>query len=299
MNRSKIIMAMILIFAMGICPVVQVKADAAEKPYLSLGADLSADQKSVVLSLLGVSADDLSSYEVVEVTNEEEHEYLGDYLAASVIGSKALSSVRIEKLEEGSGIGVETKNITYCTSGMYTNALTTAGVVDAQVTVAGPFEISGTAALVGVMKAYSDMTGEDLLEKNTDVATNELVLTGELAEALGADKATQLVAMVKEKVLAGGDTSDEGIKKMISESSKQLDVDLSGKQGEEISGLMKKIKDLDLDVDKIKQQAGDVYDGMKALDEKVEVAQSAFQKLVNFFERVAEKIVSWITNIFG
>ena len=37
---------------------------------------------------------------------------------------------------------------------MYENALTTAGVTDATVTVAGPFNITGTAALVGAMNAY-------------------------------------------------------------------------------------------------------------------------------------------------
>ena len=157
-----------------------VSADAVEeKPYLSLGADLSTDQKSKVLELLDVDEKALDQYNIVTVTNADEHKYLDDYLDSSVIGTKALSSVLVEKRDKGEGIDVTTKNITYCTAGMYENALTTAGVTDATVTVAGPFNITGTAALVGAMNAYEDMTGEDISSESKDAATNELVVTSE------------------------------------------------------------------------------------------------------------------------
>ena len=157
-----------------------VSADAVEeKPYLSLGADLSTDQKSKVLELLDVDEKALDQYNIVTVTNADEHKYLDDYLDSSVIGTKALSSVLVEKRDKGEGIDVTTKNITYCTAGMYENALTTAGVTDATVTVAGPFNITGTAALVGAMNAYEDMTGEDISSESKDAATNELVVTSD------------------------------------------------------------------------------------------------------------------------
>ena len=149
------------LIALGLCilmalPYANVKADSTQK-YLSLGASLSASEQKKVLDLLGV--DDMSDYQVIKVTNKEEHEYLDGYLSNSVIGSRALSSVTVEQTGEGSGVNVSTENITYCTSGMYRNALVTAGIENAEVKVAGPFKISGTAALVGVMKAYEEMTG--------------------------------------------------------------------------------------------------------------------------------------------
>ena len=67
---------------------------------------------------------------------------------------------------------------------MYENALTTAGVTDANVTVAGPFNITGTAALVGAMNAYEDMTGENISSESKVVFTNELVDTSKLADLL-------------------------------------------------------------------------------------------------------------------
>ena len=128
---------------------------SGDKPYLSLGADLTSSEKQTVYQLLGVDSDDLDKYGISTVTNQEEHKYLDSYVSSSAIGTRALSSVLIEKGEKGSGIQVETKNITYCTEGMYQNALATAGAKDIKVTVAGPTQISGTAALVGAIKALA------------------------------------------------------------------------------------------------------------------------------------------------
>ena len=223
-----------------------VSADAVEeKPYLSLGADLSASQKSKVLELLGVKENELDQYKVVKVTNKDEHKYLDDYLDSSVIGTHALSSVLIEKRDKGEGIDVTTKNITYCTAGMYENALTTAGVTDANVTVAGPFNITGTAALVGAMNAYEDMTGENISSESKDAATNELVVTSKLADQLNdSEKAEQFLALIDQR--------------------------------EQIAELMQKINKLDLNVNDLKEQASKIYDKLSEMDID---AQGIFAKI--------------------
>ena len=234
-----------------------VSADAVEeKPYLSLGADLSTDQKSKVLELLDVDEKALDQYNIVTVTNADEHKYLDDYLDSSVIGTKALSSVLVEKRDKGEGIDVTTKNITYCTAGMYENALTTAGVTDATVTVAGPFNITGTAALVGAMNAYEDMTGEDISSESKDAATNELVVTSELAGQLNdSDKAEQFLALIKEKVLSDDAKSESDINDIIDECSKDLDITVTDDQKAQIAELMQKINKLDLNVNDLKEGA--------------------------------------------
>lgn len=302
MNRWKKVLVGIAALGMVLMPVSVSKADAVagdEKPYISLGADLTKEQKNTVLSLLDVTEEELADYEVIQVTNEDEHDYLDEYLSDSVIGTKALSSVRIEKAEEGKGISVVTKNITYCTSGMYTNALITAGITDAEVTVAGPFNLSGTAALVGAMKAYSTMTGEDLKKENADAATNELVLTGELGQELGAEKAEELVALVKQRVLDGDVETVEEVKGIIQESAGELDVKLTAEQEQKLAELLEKIKNLDLDVDKLKQQAEDVYNRLKDLDIDLDQAKGIFGKIIQFFTEIAEKIANWFAGLFG
>ena len=125
---------------------VEIKKD--DKPYLALGADLSDDQRNTVLSLMGIDPANLANYDVTYVTNAQEHQYLDSYVDASKIGSKSWSSVVIVKRKKGNGLNISTNNITYCTVGMYKNALTTAGITDADIIVAGPKPISGTAALV-------------------------------------------------------------------------------------------------------------------------------------------------------
>ena len=240
-----------------------VSADAVEeKPYLSLGADLSTDQKSKVLELLDVDEKALDQYNIVTVTNADEHKYLDDYLDSSVIGTKALSSVLVEKRDKGEGIDVTTKNITYCTAGMYENALTTAGVTDATVTVAGPFNITGTAALVGAMNAYEDISSE-----SKDAATNELVVTSELAGQLNdSDKAEQFLALIKEKVLSDDAKSESDINDIIDECSKDLDITVTDDQKAQIAELMQKINKLDLNVNDLKEQASKIYDKLSDMD---------------------------------
>lgn len=255
-----------------------VSADAVEeKPYLSLGADLSASQKSKVLELLGVKENELDQYKVVKVTNKDEHKYLDDYLDSSVIGTHALSSVLIEKRDKGEGIDVTTKNITYCTAGMYENALTTAGVTDAKVTVAGPFNITGTAALVGAMNAYEDMTGENISSESKDAATNELVVTSKLADQLNdSEKAEQFLALIKEKVLSDDAKTKEDINTIIDECSKDFDVNITDDQREQIAELMQKINKLDLNVNDLKEQASKIYDKLSEMDID---AQGIFAKI--------------------
>lgn len=272
---------------------LSVSADGVtEKTYLSLGADLKESEKAIVLDLLDVEEENLGEYTIGEVTNAEEHEYLDDYLSASVIGSRALSSVLVEIEDEGEGIDVETSNITYCTSGMYRNALATAGVENASIKVAGPFNITGTAALVGVMKAYEKMTGEAISEESKDAATNELVTTGELAENIGdSDDAEALIALIKEKVVEGNLKSEEDIMNAVEEAADQLEIKLSEEDRQLILELMEKIKNLDIDMDQLKEQAKAVYD--KLVDMGIDVKSKSFwQSVKDVLNKVMDKIIN-------
>lgn len=293
------IIAVLLALSIGALPVIPARADSVElKPFLSLGADLTAEQRKTVLSLLDVQEGELSDYEVIKVTNQDEHEYLDDYLSASVIGTKALSSVRVEKVGDQSGIRVETKNITYCTSGMYTNALTTAGIADAEVVVAGPFEISGTAALVGVMKAYEKMTGETVSKEKADAATDELVVTSNLASEIGSEKAEQLMALAKQRIADGDFDSSEELQAVIDKAADELDVTLTQEQNEALLRVFDKINGLDLDVDKLKQQAEQVYNKLQQLGLSAEKASGILSKITQFFRDLAEKVASFFENLF-
>lgn len=262
-----------------------------DKPYLALGANLTAEQQAVVLGLLGINPAELAEYDVIYVTNEEEHQYLGNYVDASKIGTRSLSSVLVVKRDQGHGINITTKNISYCTIGMYKNALITAGITDADIIVAAPTPISGTAALVGAMKAYSDMTGEAVTEQSMDTALNELVLTGELAKEVGdSEKAEELVAYLKQEVISRDLSSEGEIKRAIGEACDEFDLSLSEEQTQRLAGLMQKIGGLDLDLDSIRNQAEELYDRLSDID-----AEGWLDKIGGFFR----SIVDFIKGLFS
>lgn len=257
-------------------------------PYISLGADLNQEERATVLRLLGVTEDDLKNYTVTTVTNADEHAYLDSYLSSSIIGSRALSSVLVEGKEAGNGINVTTSNITYCTPGMYENALATAGVENADIKVAGPFNISGTAALVGAIKAYETMTGEEVSEENADTATNELVVTGQVAENVGdQEKAEQLIGAVKGEVVEGNATTTEEIGDVVDQAAQEMEVSLSEEDRQAIIDLMKKIDGLNLNIDSLKEQASNLYDQIAGLDLNLDINQEQvkgfFEKILDFF----------------
>lgn len=288
----------ILSLGMILSPAARVSADAVVEDedttfdrYIAFGQDLKPSEKQKVLDGFGISEADLSNYKTIEITNQEEHDYLGEYIASNVIGSRALSSVMVVKTEDGSGIQVSTRNISYCTSGMYCNALVTAGLKDAKVTVVGPFNISGTSALVGAMKAYSVMTGQDISQSTMDAATNELVTTAEVAESVGdKEKVEQLVAAVKQKVFEEQLSSAADIRDAVETSARALDINLSEEDIENITDMMKKVSQVDVDVDAIKEQASEIYNKLKD-------AGIDFDKVDT--EGLADKVGSFFANIFN
>jgi uncharacterized protein YpuA (DUF1002 family) len=143
------------------------------------------------------------------ITNADERKYLEGYVDESLIGTKSISCVYIEVTDEGSGLDVTTNNITWCAPEMYVNALATAGITDAKVIVAAPFDVSGTAALTGVYKAYEDITGQKLDENAKLVGTQELGVTADLANEIGSYDSTSIVNELKGILSETKDMSDD------------------------------------------------------------------------------------------
>lgn len=256
------------------------------KPYLALGADLKEDQLQVVLDKMGIAKEDLEDYDVVYITNEEEHEYLDGYIDSSVIGTNALSCVMVKETDAGSGLRLTTVNINYCTINMYRNALITAGVENADILVVGPFPLSGTAALIGAMKAYEEMSGETLDEEAQQIALAELVVTGDVVSTgeneEEADKLQEVIDYIKAEVIAGDITDLEEIKDIIANAELQFNISLTDEQKQQIADLMQKIADLDIDPTKLLEQAGDLYDkyGETVLAEAKEILDGIFTEEV-------------------
>ena len=276
----------------------------ASKSIIALGADLSAEQRATVLSLMDVTEADLANYQVVTITNDMEHQYLDAYMDASVIGSKSLSSVKITPAESGHGVLVTTKNINYCTTGMYRNALLTAGVSDADILVVGPTEISGTAALIGAIKGYEAMSGESVSDTTLDTAMNELITTGEIAmQDADSQDIEELIAFVKAKVAAGGLDSDDQIRSAIEEGEDKFGVTLTEDEINQIIAIMQKIDQLGLDPNVLVSQAEDLYskfgkDFLKNLDTDAIAKEVAKSAASGFFAKIGDAIKGFFAGLF-
>lgn len=178
---------------------------------LTLGADLSEEQKGQILQFFGI---EISSVTVITITNQDEKEKLGNLISAEKIGSRTFSCALVNPTNAG-GIQVKTANLNYVTSNMIASQLSTSGVYNCEVLTAAPFEVSGTGALTGVMMAYEEASGIKLEEGKKELANIELVTTGSIAETIGQDQATLVVNDIKINIVRDQITGQEEVYEVV------------------------------------------------------------------------------------
>lgn len=250
-----------------------------------IGADLTEDQITAVYNAFGIRRGDAIE---LRVTNGEERQWLQGYVDESLIGTRSISCVYVELLPEGSGMDVTTSNITWCTGEMYISALATAGITDARIIVAAPFEVSGTAALTGVYKAYEDMTGKKLDDLAKLVSTQELTITGELANEIGGMDSTSIVNDLKLMLDETQKMTDDEIRAEIVEIAGRYNVSLTNTQIQQLIDLCRSLEGLD--ADSLKARVEEVQGTLQKVSD-------AKTKVVGFVETV-KKVVTSVSSFF-
>ena len=250
-----------------------------------IGADLSDEQVEAVYGMFGIRRGDAIE---LKMTNAEERTYLEGYVDNSLIGTRSISCVYVELLPAGSGMSVTTSNINWCTGEMYISALATAGITDANIVVAAPFEVSGTAALSGVYKAYEDMTGKKLDDLAKLVSTQELTVTGELAAQIGAMDSTAIVNELKLMLDVTQTMSDDEIRAEIREIASRYNVNLTNTQVEQLLSLCRSLEGLD--AESLKARVQDVQNTLQKVSD-------AKTKVVGFVQGV-KKVVDSVSGFF-
>ena len=203
---------------------------------------------------------------------------------------------------------VTTKNINYCTTGMYRNALLTAGIQDTEVIVAAPAQISGTAALIGAVKAYEKMENTAISDVSLSNALSELITTGQLAEAaknVSNEEIEQLIAYIKEKVAGGELKTEEDIRAVIKEGEERFGVVLAEEEIQRIIDLMNKLESMGLNSDYLISQAEKLYDKYGAdivnhADEAISeaVSDAVADAAKGFFQDMKDSIKSFWNGLF-
>jgi uncharacterized protein YpuA (DUF1002 family) len=263
-------------------------ADMAEGDMIiTLGENLTETQKNMLLSEMNAPKD----AQIITVSNQEEHQYLGKYVANSLIGTKAISSSATTIAPSGSGITVKTKNITWVTNEMYVNALITAGVKDANIYIAAPIPVSGTAALTGIIKAYEISADKTIPEAVKQAANQEMVETAKLGDSIGDKNAAALIAKVKEEIAKNKPKSDAELRKIIEDAAKDLNVKLTDDQMQRLMDFFNKLKDLNINWNQVSDQLH------KAKDQISKFIQS--DEGQSFLEKVKEFLIKLIDAIKG
>ena len=256
---------------------------------VTLGKNLTAEQRAAMLEEMGVN----ESADIVEVTNEEEHQYLGSYISSRLIGTKALSSSKITLGEKNSGLIVKTNNINWVSEEMYINALATAGVKDAEIYVTAPFQVSGTAALTGIIKAYELTSDEKIPEDVKQAANEEMVTAAELGDQIGTDEASALMTKIKEEISNNTPETKEDVEKIVTDSANDLNITLTEEQKQTLTDLFDRLKELDIDWGQVKDQVSNAKDKLTEFFSSEE-GQNFLDKL----KEVINAVIDWFKELF-
>lgn len=281
MKMKKLISALLAVCLLaGAVPALAVDAGEARAV---IGANLTDEQIADVYKNFGISRGDVTE---LRVTNADERKYLSGYVDDSVIGTNSISCVYIEVLDEGEGLDVTTSNINWCTSQMYVSALATAGITDAKIIVAAPFEVSGTAALTGVYMAYEDITGEKLDETAKLVSTQELTLTAELADKIGSYDSVEIVNELKLLLGETRNMTDEQLRAEIVSIASDLGVTLTDTQINQLISLCRSLEKLN--PDELKAKVESVQNTIAKLGQAKETVSNFFEGVKNVWNSIVD-----------
>ena len=215
---------------------------------VTLGADLSDEQKNTMMRYFNV---DSSQVQILTITNQDERDHLSAYVPLEQIGTRTVSCAYVKPTQSG-GIKVRTANLNWVTCNMIATSLSTSGVKNCEVVAACPFEVSGTGALTGIQMAYETATGEQLDSTKKELATEEMVVTGTLADEVGKNDATTVMNNSKMQVIKDNVQNVDDIYNIVINVAQENNVTLDSDQIDQIVNLLQQIAQQDYNYDDVK-----------------------------------------------
>ena len=247
MKKRSMIVAALCSMCLALSNPIPAMADASK--VVTLGADLTDEQKNTMMKYFKADA---SQVQIITVNTQDERNYLGKYISSAQIGTRTLSCAYVKPTQSG-GIKVRTANLNYVTCNMLANALSTAGVSNCEAVAACPYEVSGTGALTGVMMAYETASGKQLDSTKKDLATKEVVVTGDVAQQVGGDNATNIINQAKLQIIGDNVQNADEIYNIVNNIAIQNNVSLSSDELNTITALLQEIVQQNYDIQEMKQ----------------------------------------------
>ena len=261
MKRRSMIAALLCSMCLTAGTTIPVMADSSK--VVTLGADLTQEQKNTMMNYFKADA---SQVQILTVTNADEREYLGNYIPLEQIGTRTLSCAYVKPTQSG-GIKVRTANLNYVTGRMIANALSTAGISNCEAVAACPYEVSGTGALTGVMMAYESASGQKLDSTKKDLATKEVVVTGNLAQQVGEDNATNIINQAKLQIIGKNVQNADEIYNIVNNIAVENHVTFSSDEMDAIVSLLQQIAQQSYDIEQMKNTLEEIQESIDKEDE--------------------------------
>lgn len=261
MKKRSVIAALLCSMCLTVGSTFPVMADSAK--VVTLGADLTQDQKNTMMNYFKADA---SQVQILTVTNADEREYLGNYIPLEQIGTRTLSCAYVKPTQSG-GIKVRTANLNYVTGRMIANALSTAGISNCEAVAACPYEVSGTGALTGVMMAYESASGQKLDSTKKDLATQEVVVTGNLAQQVGEDNATNIINQAKLQIIGQNVQNADEIYNIVNNIAVENNVTFSSEEMDAIVSLLQQIAQQSYDIEQMKTTLEEIQESIDKEDD--------------------------------
>lgn len=276
---------------------------------LSFGASLTNSEEAALRKYFGVSNDMKAIY----VDNKTAIKQLG--LAPNSLDNYTggwYSSAHVV-LTDKNGVKVTSKNVTKVTNEMFANALITSGILNAEVNVSAPFNVTGESALAGILAGAEEIMGDELPSENKEVAKDEIDTTLNIADEIlnnsennitsSGDSsiiASGIINDIKTQVIKDSPTTNE-IRDIIINVTNNYGVALTSETNEEILSLMKDVKKLDIDYNDIKESmnniGSNIKDELKGIG--VQIKESGIlEKMGDWFKNLFEDLFNFIKNLF-
>ena len=284
-KRSLSVLLILLLAVLQVCPA---RAADDDRRRAVIGADLTEEQIRDVYAKFGITRGDVPE---LRLTNAEERAALRGYVDESVLGTRTISCIYLELRPQGSGFDVRLENVNWCTPEMYINALETVGVQDARLVVAAPVAVSGTGAIAGIYKAYEDMGETVIDEQAKDAGTQELTVTGELAEGIGMNDSESIISELKGMLNLTANMTDNEIRETVRSIASRHNVRLTDAQVEQLLDLCRTLEKLDPDT--LKKRVENVQETIqKVEDTKDQVVGfvDSIKQLISTIEAFLEKL---------
>ena len=148
------------------------------------------------------------------------------------------------------------------------------------------------------MKAFENATGKNLDEDKKELASEELITTGDLGDDIGQDKATGIINDVKADIIKNNTSDKTQIANTINNITNNYNVTLTDAQVDKIIALMQKIAAQNYDYNEMKPTLNNVsdvvQDNLKESGENIGNS-GILSSIGSFFSSIG----NWFSNLFS